>query len=134
MDLNQTLDIQNQLMQDFLDFVSSPRPLPPVDPDELVIRAGDDRGRGSSGLGVVLEKRDGGRPSSTTRGGRAQSRIGPESGRGPQGILQWLVDGIQDGHERGIHPGRAIQSCFQSGTVCGQMGFVTTFVVLPFAR
>src|SRR6202158_605434 len=62
---------------------------------------------------------------------RIQSRIGPNR-VGPQGILQWLVDGVKLVMKEDIIPTPAESIVFKAAPYVVMMGFVTTFVVLPF--
>ncbi|MFQ5665840.1 MAG: NADH-quinone oxidoreductase subunit NuoH [Candidatus Binatia bacterium] len=62
---------------------------------------------------------------------RIQSRVGPNR-VGPQGILQWLVDGIKLVMKEDIIPVLADRPLFSAAPYVVMMGFVATFVVLPF--
>jgi NADH-quinone oxidoreductase subunit H len=62
---------------------------------------------------------------------RIQSRVGPNR-VGPQGILQWLVDGIKLVMKEDIIPTAADRLLFSLAPYVVMMGFVATFVVLPF--
>src|SRR6058998_3422555 len=62
---------------------------------------------------------------------RIQSRIGPNR-VGPQGILQWLVDGIKLLMKEDLVPADADPRLFRLAPYVVMMGFVTAFVVLPF--
>jgi NADH-quinone oxidoreductase subunit H len=62
---------------------------------------------------------------------RIQSRVGPNR-VGPQGILQWLVDGIKLIMKEDIIPEAADRVLFSAAPYVVMMGFVGTFVVLPF--
>jgi len=62
---------------------------------------------------------------------RIQSRIGPNR-VGPQGILQWLVDGIKLLMKEDIIPAAADRILFSLAPYIVMMGFVAAFVVLPF--
>jgi NADH-quinone oxidoreductase subunit H len=62
---------------------------------------------------------------------RIQSRVGPNR-VGPQGILQWLVDGIKLVMKEDIIPTAADRILFSLAPYIVMMGFVGTFVVLPF--
>ncbi len=62
---------------------------------------------------------------------RIQSRVGPNR-VGPQGILQWLVDGIKLVMKEDIVPTAADRVLFMAAPYVVMMGFVATFVVLPF--
>ncbi|MBI1813910.1 MAG: NADH-quinone oxidoreductase subunit NuoH [Deltaproteobacteria bacterium] len=63
---------------------------------------------------------------------RIQSRVGPNR-VGPQGILQWLVDGIKLLMKEDVIPSEADPRLFRMAPYVVVMGFVTTFVVLPFS-
>src|SRR5262249_31010755 len=62
---------------------------------------------------------------------RIQSRVGPNR-VGPQGILQWLVDGIKLIMKEDLIPSAADRILFSLAPYVVMMGFVGTFVVLPF--
>ena len=62
---------------------------------------------------------------------RIQSRIGPNR-VGPQGILQWLADGIKLIMKEDIVPAQADARLFRLAPYLVIIGFVATFVVLPF--
>src|SRR5512140_2147371 len=62
---------------------------------------------------------------------RIQSRVGPNR-VGPQGILQWLVDGIKLIMKEDLIPTAADRVLFTLAPYVVMMGFVGTFVVLPF--
>jgi len=62
---------------------------------------------------------------------RIQSRVGPNR-VGPQGVLQWLVDGIKLVMKEDIIPTLADRPLFMAAPYVVMMGFVATFVVLPF--
>ncbi len=57
---------------------------------------------------------------------RMQSRVGPNR-VGPQGILQWLADGIKN-----LIPAQADAKLFSFAPYVVFMGFLCTFVVIPF--
>jgi NADH-quinone oxidoreductase subunit H len=63
---------------------------------------------------------------------RMQSRIGPNR-VGPQGILQWLADGIKNIMKEDILPAAADQKLFPLAPYIVFMGFLATFVVIPFS-
>ena len=63
---------------------------------------------------------------------RIHSRVGPNR-VGPQGILQWLVDGIKLLMKEDIVPAEADPRLFRLAPYVVVMGFVTTFVVIPFS-
>jgi len=62
---------------------------------------------------------------------RIQSRVGPNR-VGPQGILQWLVDGIKLLMKEDLIPAAADRILFSLAPYIVMMGFVAAFVVLPF--
>ena len=62
---------------------------------------------------------------------RMQSRVGPNR-VGPQGILQWLADGIKNIMKEDIIPTAADQKLFPLAPYVVFMGFLCTFVVIPF--
>jgi NADH-quinone oxidoreductase subunit H len=62
---------------------------------------------------------------------RIQSRVGPNR-VGPQGILQWLVDGIKLVMKEDVIPAAADARLFKLAPYLVMIGFVGTFVVLPF--
>src|SRR5215468_10959753 len=63
---------------------------------------------------------------------RIQSRIGPNR-VGPQGILQWLADGIKLLMKEEIVPADADPRLFKLAPYVVVMGFVAAFVSIPFA-
>jgi NADH-quinone oxidoreductase subunit H len=63
---------------------------------------------------------------------RIQSRIGPNR-VGPQGILQWLADGIKLLMKEEIVPVDADAPLFKLAPYVVTMGFVSAFVCLPFS-
>ncbi|HUI24818.1 MAG TPA: NADH-quinone oxidoreductase subunit NuoH [Candidatus Kryptonia bacterium] len=63
---------------------------------------------------------------------RIHSRVGPNR-VGPQGILQWLVDGIKLLMKEDVVPAEADPRLFRIAPYIVVMGFVTTFVVIPFS-
>jgi len=63
---------------------------------------------------------------------RIQSRIGPNR-VGPQGILQWLVDGIKLLMKEDLIPAYADRKLFAAAPYVVMMGFVAAFVVIPFS-
>lgn len=63
---------------------------------------------------------------------RIQSRIGPNR-VGPQGILQWLADGIKLLMKEEIVPAEADPRLFKLAPYVVVMGFVAAFVSIPFA-
>ena len=62
---------------------------------------------------------------------RMQSRIGPNR-VGPQGILQWLADGIKNLLKEDIIPTAADKKLFSLAPYVVFIGFLCTFVVIPF--
>jgi NADH-quinone oxidoreductase subunit H len=62
---------------------------------------------------------------------RMQSRIGPNR-VGPQGILQWLADGIKLFMKEDLVPAKADARLFRLAPYIVVLGFLTTFVVIPF--
>jgi NADH-quinone oxidoreductase subunit H len=63
---------------------------------------------------------------------RIQSRIGPNR-VGPQGILQWLADGIKLLMKEEIVPAEADARLFKLAPYVVVMGFVAAFVAMPFS-
>jgi len=64
--------------------------------------------------------------------GRMQSRIGPNR-VGPAGFLQWLADGVKNVLKEDIVPRAADAGLFKIAPYVVTMGFVATFVVVPFS-
>lgn len=62
---------------------------------------------------------------------RMQSRVGPNR-VGPQGILQWLADGIKNLLKEDLIPAAADKKLFSLAPYVVFMGFLCTFVVVPF--
>jgi NADH-quinone oxidoreductase subunit H len=62
---------------------------------------------------------------------RMQSRIGPNR-VGPQGILQWLADGIKNLLKEDLIPSAADAKLFSLAPYVVFVGFLCTFVVIPF--
>lgn len=62
---------------------------------------------------------------------RMQSRVGPNR-VGPQGILQWLADGIKNLLKEDLIPAAADAKLFALAPYVVFMGFLCTFVVIPF--
>ncbi len=62
---------------------------------------------------------------------RMQSRVGPNR-VGPQGILQWLADGIKNLLKEDLIPSAADSKLFSLAPYVVFMGFLCTFVVIPF--
>lgn len=63
---------------------------------------------------------------------RIQSRVGPNR-VGPQGILQWLVDGIKLVMKEDLIPAYADSKLFSAAPYVVIVGFVAAFVVIPFS-
>jgi len=63
---------------------------------------------------------------------RMQSRIGPNR-VGPQGILQWLADGIKLLMKEELVPAAADARLFKLAPYIVVMGFVAAFVAMPFS-
>jgi NADH-quinone oxidoreductase subunit H len=63
--------------------------------------------------------------------GRIQSRIGPNR-VGPAGFLQWLADGIKNMLKEDIVPTAADPRLFKLAPYVVMVGFVGSFVALPF--
>jgi NADH-quinone oxidoreductase subunit H len=64
---------------------------------------------------------------------RIQNRVGPNR-VGPQGILQWLADGVKLIMKEDIVPAQADQVLFRVAPYLVVVGFITTFVVIPFGE
>jgi NADH-quinone oxidoreductase subunit H len=64
--------------------------------------------------------------------GRIQSRVGPNR-VGPNGILQWLADGIKNMLKEDIIPAAADRQLFCLAPYIVVVGFVASWVVVPFA-
>ena len=62
---------------------------------------------------------------------RIQSRVGPNR-VGPQGVLQWLADGIKNLLKEDIIPAAADKPLFALAPYVVFVGFLATFVVIPF--
>jgi len=62
---------------------------------------------------------------------RMQSRVGTNR-VGPQGILQWLADGIKNLLKEDLIPTAADSKLFSLAPYVVFMGFLCTFVVIPF--
>src|SRR2546428_10538854 len=62
---------------------------------------------------------------------RMQSRVGPNR-VGPQGILQWLADGIKKLLKEDVIPWAAYRHLFALAPYVVFVGFLATFVVIPF--
>jgi NADH-quinone oxidoreductase subunit H len=60
-----------------------------------------------------------------------QSRVGPNR-VGPQGVLQWLADGIKNLLKEDLIPAAADAKLFSLAPYVVFMGFLCTFVVIPF--
>jgi len=65
--------------------------------------------------------------------GRIQSRIGPNR-VGPQGVLQWLADGIKLLLKEDVIPDAVDRPLFKLAPYLVFMGLLGTFVVLPFGQ
>ena len=63
---------------------------------------------------------------------RIQSRVGPNR-VGPQGVLQWLADGLKNMLKEDIIPTHADRPLFALAPYFVVVGFVLTFVVVPFS-
>ena len=62
---------------------------------------------------------------------RIHSRVGPNR-VGPQGVLQWLTDGIKLFMKEDLVPAAADARLFRLAPYVVLMGFVATFAVIPF--
>ncbi|HVM96056.1 MAG TPA: complex I subunit 1 family protein, partial [Candidatus Acidoferrales bacterium] len=62
---------------------------------------------------------------------RIQNRVGPNR-VGPQGILQWLADGVKLVMKEDVIPTDADPRLFRLAPYLVMIGFVSTFVVIPF--
>ena len=62
---------------------------------------------------------------------RMQSRVGPNR-VGPQGILQWLADGIKNLLKEDLIPSAADAKLFSLAPYVVFVGFLCAFVVIPF--
>lgn len=62
---------------------------------------------------------------------RIQSRVGPNR-VGPQGILQWLADGVKLLMKEDLIPAAADPRLFRIAPYLVMVGFLCTFVVIPF--
>jgi NADH-quinone oxidoreductase subunit H len=62
---------------------------------------------------------------------RIQSRIGPNR-VGPQGVIQWLADGIKNVLKEDIVPEHADRPLFKLAPYLAMMGFFGAFATIPF--
>lgn len=62
---------------------------------------------------------------------RIQNRVGPNR-VGPQGVLQWLADGVKLVMKEDLVPAEADPRLFRAAPYMVMVGFICTFVVLPF--
>ncbi|HKA34691.1 MAG TPA: NADH-quinone oxidoreductase subunit NuoH [Candidatus Binatia bacterium] len=62
---------------------------------------------------------------------RMQSRVGPNR-VGPQGILQWIADGVKNLLKEDLIPAAADHFLFPLAPYIVFVGFLCTFVVIPF--
>lgn len=65
--------------------------------------------------------------------GRMQNRIGPNR-VGPQGILQWVADGLKAIQKEDFIPRGALTLLFRVGPYFAMIGVVLTLVTLPFGQ
>ncbi|NOZ01345.1 MAG: NADH-quinone oxidoreductase subunit NuoH [Deltaproteobacteria bacterium] len=65
--------------------------------------------------------------------GRMQNRIGPNR-VGPQGVLQWLADGIKCFLKEDFIPPKALPILFRVGPYFAMLGVVLTLVTIPFGQ
>jgi len=63
---------------------------------------------------------------------RIHSRVGPNR-VGPQGVLQWLADGLKLFMKEDLIPAAADRKLFRMAPYVVLMGFVATFAVIPFS-
>ncbi len=63
---------------------------------------------------------------------RIQSRVGPNR-VGPQGILQWLADGLKLLMKEEVIPYAADSTLFKLAPFVVTVGFITAFVAIPFS-
>src|SRR5262245_50262606 len=63
--------------------------------------------------------------------GRMQSRIGPNR-NGPAGFFQWIADAVKLIFKEGLIPDEADRKLFRVAPYLVFIGFVLTFVALPF--
>lgn len=62
---------------------------------------------------------------------RIQSRVGPNR-VGPQGVIQWLADGIKNVLKEDVVPAHADRRLFKLAPYLAMMGFFGTFAAIPF--
>jgi NADH-quinone oxidoreductase subunit H len=65
--------------------------------------------------------------------GRMQNRVGPNR-VGPQGVLQWLADGLKCFMKEDFVPPGSLPILFRVGPYFAMLGVVLTFVTLPFGQ
>ncbi len=65
--------------------------------------------------------------------GRMQNRIGPNR-VGPQGILQWLADGVKCFLKEDFIPPKSLPVLFRVGPYFAMVGVVLTLVTIPFGQ
>lgn len=65
--------------------------------------------------------------------GRMQSRVGPNR-NGPAGFFQWIADALKLLLKEDLIPDGADKALFKAAPYFAMVGFVGTFVALPFSR
>ncbi len=65
--------------------------------------------------------------------GRMQNRVGPNR-TGPQGVLQWLADGLKCFLKEDFIPPASLPILFRVGPYFAMLGVVLTFVTMPFGQ